>query len=100
MKSRIEQLFDKQPTWTRAELSRELGLADRKVRDIIRAARKKGVPIMALQTGGYKLAETEAEMQQLLHMYEGRALDELGTYYALRRTLVPDGQLSLEECEA
>lgn len=93
----IEVLFSDGSKWTREELSTFFCVPDRSIRNMIREARRQGVPIMALPDGGYKLAETQEEKQKLLHMYRGRALDELKTYSELRKTLQLDGQISVEE---
>lgn len=93
----FESLFDNGAKYSRHELSVIFAVSDRFVRNLIREARRQGVPIMALPDGGYKLAETQEEKQKLLHMYRGRALDELKTYSELRKTLQLDGQISVEE---
>ena len=82
---------------SREELAEIFDTSDRAVRKLIREARRQGVPIMALPEGGYKLAQTNEEKQKLLHMYKGRAMDELTTYSALSKTLQLDGQLCVEE---
>ena len=93
----IEVLFSDGSKWTREELATFFSVPDRSIRNMIREARRQGMPIMALPDGGYKLAETQEEKQKLLHMYRGRALDELKTYSELRKTLQLDGQISVEE---
>lgn len=89
--------FENHNTMSRKELAKMLNLPDRAMRNLIRKARRQGVPIMALPEGGYKLAETREEKQKLLNMYRGRAMDELGTYSALRKTMQLDGQISVED---
>lgn len=49
--------------------------------------RRQGVPIVALPDGGYNLAETDEEKKMLLAMYRKRALDELGTYRRLAKSM-------------
>lgn len=93
----FESLFANGAKWSRKELSLIFAAPDRSIRNMIREARRQGMPIMALPDGGYKLAETQEEKQKLLHMYRGRAMDELKTYSELRKTLQLDGQISLEE---
>ena len=90
-------VFEDNRIWSREELVDILNVPDRTVRNLIREARRKGMPIMALPGGGYKLAQTNEEKQKLLHMYRGRAMDELVTYSALSKTLQLDGQMSVEE---
>ena len=97
MNTMIEDMFGDGSVWTRAELVMLLDLPDRSIRNMIRDARRQGVPIMALPNGGYKLAQTQEEKQKLLHMYRGRAMDELCTYSALSKTMQLDGQLSVED---
>ena len=58
--------------------------------------RRAGVPILPTARG-YKLAETDAEKAQLLYLYRKRAMDELGTYAALRRSFQAEGQQTLDE---
>lgn len=84
---------------SRKELAAIFDTSDRRMRKLIQKARRMGVPIMALPEGGYKLAETEEEKQRLLHMYKGRAMDELFTYSALKKTFQIDGQEHLEIME-
>lgn len=93
----IEMLFGDGSIWTREELTLLTDMPDRSIRNMIREARRQGVPIMALPNGGYKLAQTNEEKQKLLHMYRGRAMDELCTYSALSKTMQLDGQLSVED---
>jgi len=90
-------VFEDNNIRSREELVDILNVPDRTVRNLIREARRQGIPIMALPNGGYKLASTDEEKQKLLHMYKGRAMDELVTYSALRKTLQLDGQISVEE---
>ena len=97
MNTLIDNLFSDGSVWTREELSTLTDMTDRAIRNMIRQARREGVPIMALPNGGYKLAETNEEKQKLLHMYRGRAMDELCTYSALSKTLQLDGQISVED---
>lgn len=97
MGTMIEDMFSDGSVWTRSELVMLLDLPDRSIRNMIREARRQGLPIMALPNGGYKLAQTQEEKQKLLHMYRGRAMDELCTYSALSKTMQLDGQLSVED---
>ena len=97
MNTLIENLFSDGSVWTRQELSILTDMPDRAIRNMIREARRQGVPIMALPNGGYKLAQTDEEKQKLLHMYRGRAMDELCTYSALSKTMQLDGQVSVED---
>lgn len=90
-------VFEDNNIRSREELVDILNVPDRTVRNLIREARRQGIPIMALPNGGYKLAQTNEEKQKLLHMYRGRAMDELVTYSALRKTLQLDGQITVEE---
>ena len=90
-------IFEDNNIRSREELADIFKLPDRSVRNLIRKARRQGIPIMALPDGGYKLAQTNEEKQKLLHMYRGRAMDELTTYSALSKTLQLDGQMSVEE---
>lgn len=90
-------VFEDNNIRSREELVDIFNVSDRAVRNLIREARRQGVPIMALPDGGYKLAETNEEKQKLLHMYRGRAMDELTTYSALSKTLQLDGQMSVED---
>ena len=79
-------------TYSRANLAALMGVPDRQMRRVIREQRRKGVPIVAMPDGGYKLAETEAEKKRLLAMYRVRALDELETYTMLDAYLRGEGQ--------
>lgn len=90
-------VFEDNNIRSREELVDILNVPDRTVRNLIREARRQGIPIMALPDGGYKLAQTNEEKLKLLHMYRGRAMDELVTYSALSKTLQLDGQISVEE---
>lgn len=84
---------------TRRELAAIFDTTDRRVRRLIRDARRQGIPILALPEGGYKLAETAEEKRALLHMFKGRAKDELATYSALAKTFQIEGQEHLEMME-
>ena len=97
MNTMMEDMFGDGSVLTREELVLLTDLPDRTIRKMIREARRQGVPIMALPNGGYKLAQTQEEKQKLLHMYRGRAMDELSTYSALSKTMQLDGQLSVED---
>lgn len=90
-------VFEDNNVRSREELVDIFNIPDRSVRNLIRKARRQGIPIMALPDGGYKLAQTNEEKQKLLHMYRGRAMDELVTYSALSKTLQMDGQISVED---
>lgn len=90
-------VFEDNNIRSRAELVDIFNIPDRAVRNLIRKARRQGIPIMALPDGGYKLAQTDEEKRKLLHMYRGRAMDELVTYSALSKTLQLEGQISVEE---
>lgn len=90
-------VFEDNNIRSRQELVDIFNIPDRSVRNLIRKARRQGIPIMALPDGGYKLAQTNEEKLKLLHMYRGRAMDELVTYSALSKTLQLDGQISVEE---
>ena len=93
----LEGIFSNGSVRGRQELSEILGVPDRTVRNIIRRARRDGLPIMALPDGGYKIAQTNEEKQKLLRMYRGRAMDELRTYSALKKSLQLDGQISVAD---
>lgn len=97
MNPMMEAMFGDGAVLTREELVLLTDLPDRTIRKMIREARRQGLPIMALPGGGYKLAQTQEEKQKLLHMYRGRAMDELCTYSALSKTMQLDGQLSVED---
>lgn len=97
MNTMMEAMFGDGAVLTREELVLLTDLPDRTIRKMIREARRQGLPIMALPNGGYKLAQTQEEKQKLLHMYRGRAMDELCTYSALSKTMQLDGQLSVED---
>lgn len=84
-------------TYTRKNLEELTGMPDRENRRMIRAQRRRGVPIVALPDGGYKLAETDEEKKMLLAMYRKRALDELDTYSILAKAMQVDGQMTVEE---
>ena len=84
-------------TYTRKNLEALTGMPDRENRRMIRAQRRKGVPIVALPDGGYKLAETDEEKKMLLAMYRKRALDELDTYSMLAKDMQVPGQMTVEE---
>lgn len=84
-------------TYTRKNLEALTGMPDRANRNMIRAQRRQGVPIVALPEGGYKLAETEAEKKMLLDMYLSRFLDELTTYKRLTDAMQVPGQMTVEE---
>ena len=90
-------VFEDNNIRSREELVDIFNVSDREVRKLIREARRLGIPIVALPGGGYKLASTDEEKQKLLHMYKGRAMDELTTYSALRKSLQLDGQITVEE---
>ena len=96
----VKALFGDGKIWSRRRLAKELDTTDRTARQKIQDARRCGIPIVALPTGGYKLAETEAEKRYLLEMYRGRAMSELKTYHSMKRAMFPDGQLDFEDLEA
>lgn len=89
-------LFEGGKVLSRKQLAEIFDTSDRRMRKLIQKARRQGIPIMALPNGGYKLAETPAEKQALLHMYMGRAKNELYTYSALKKTFQIEGQEHLE----
>ena len=93
----FDGVFENNAVRSRDELVDIFNTTDRTVRNMIRDARRQGIPIMAVPEGGYKLAATDEEKQMLLRAYKGRAMDELVTYSALRKTLQLDGQISVEE---
>jgi biotin operon repressor len=95
----IHEILSCGGVWTRERLAAVLATNDRNMREKIRAARKKGVPVMALPGGGYKLAETDAEKRQLLHLYMGRAMDELETYNKLVKGMRLEGQMCMSFIE-
>lgn len=82
--------------YSRINLSSILGTDDRTMRAWIRVQRRAGVPIVPMQGGGYKIAETDDELQELLNLYRKRALDELTTYSRLRKNIQLHGQLSID----
>lgn len=84
-------------TYTRQNLEALTGMPDRANRQMIRAQRRQGVPIVALPDGGYRLAETDDDKKMLLDMYRKRALDELETYSLLAKAMQVDGQVTVEE---
>lgn len=84
-------------TYTRQNLEALTGMPDRANRQMIRAQRRHGVPIVALPDGGYRLAETEEDKKMLLDMYQKRFLDELTTYHLLAKAMQVDGQVTVEE---
>jgi len=95
----VEDIFTAKDNrvWTRERLAKTLGTTDRRMREQIQAARREGIPIMALPEGGYKLAETPDEKRQLLHMHLGRALDLLKTYRALKESMTDERQITIDE---
>lgn len=84
-------------TYTRQNLEVLTGMPDRANRQMIRAQRRQGVPIVALPDGGYRLAETDEDKKALLDMYRKRALDELATYSMLAKAMQVPGQMTVEE---
>lgn len=88
-------VFEDDRVRSRSELVDIFNLPDRQVRNLIRKARRQGIPIMALPDGGYKLAQTDEEKQKLLRMYRGRAMDELATYSALSKAMQIEGQMGI-----
>lgn len=84
-------------TYTRQNLEALTGMPDRANRNMIRAQRRQGVPIVALPDGGYRLAETDEDKKMLLDMYQKRFLDELATYSLLAKAMQVDGQMTVEE---
>lgn len=89
--------MEESKVYSRPLLSVLMGLDDRTMRNKIREMRRNGIPVVAVKGGGYKIAETDVEKRQLLHMYRKRAMDELVTYRQLEKTLQLDGQVSVEE---
>lgn len=90
----IESIFTPGVVISRRALSFLLDRDDRSCRNLIRDARKRGIPIVP-SDGGYKLAESDEEKRELLAMYKGRALDELHTYSALCKALQIEGQVEI-----
>ena len=82
-------------TYTRQNLEALTGMPDRANRRKIRAQRRQGEPIVALKDGGYRIAETDEDKKALLDMYLKRALDELGTYHRLAKSMQVDGQMAV-----
>lgn len=80
----------------RYELRELTSLADRPLRQIIRALRRSGVPIINLSNGrGYKLASSEAELERYKKQEFSRANDLIATLNAMH--LEPDLQEDLFE---
>ena len=92
----MNELFTPGRVLDRSALTAITGKRDRTVRREIREMRRAGVPILPTAKG-YKLAETDAEKAQLLYLYRKRAMDELATYAALRRSFQAEGQQTLDE---
>lgn len=95
----VQALLSCGGVWTREVLANALAVNDREIRRMVQQARKNGVPIVSMPTGGYKLAETEAEKKQLLHLYMGRAMDELETYNKLVKGMKLEGQMCMSFIE-
>lgn len=92
----MQELFKPGVVISRKALSAKLQVTDRTARNMIRDARKQGIPIVPVPGGGYKIAESDSEKRELLELYRGRALDELHTYSMLYKAIQIEGQTSLE----
>ena len=69
----------------RYELRELTSMQDRPLRDLIRTLRRSGCPIINLSNGrGYKLAETEAELDRFKRQEFKRANDLISTLNAMQ----------------
>ena len=97
----VRTLIRSGDTYTREELCLLTGKDDRAIRSEIRSLRREGIPILGLPQGGYKLAYTDAEKNEMLHQIKGRALDLLRTHSLMAKAMQIDGQITFKEiCDA
>lgn len=82
---------------SKTQLAEETGLNDRAMRNEIRKMREAGIPVVPMEQGGYKIAQTDAERERLLKQYRGRALSLLRTYNRLLKEWQVPGQLSMRD---
>lgn len=87
----MQELFKPGVVISHEALSAKLQVTDRTARNMIRDARKQGIPIVPV----HKIAESDSEKRELLELYRGRALDELHTYSMLYKAIQIEGQTSL-----
>lgn len=80
---------------SRQQLSMLWQIPDRSVRQEIQALRDKGVFIVGLPEGGYKLAETEEERSLLIAQYKSRMKSFAHTVKALEGARQIEGQMEL-----
>lgn len=78
---------------TRGELPEKLGVDDRTARDLIRRARREGVPIVGGKV--YRLAANEAEIDKVCNGYYSRIKDMAITVAKLKKNMPVDGQITL-----
>lgn len=97
MEITVQEALENGGTWTRSQLAELTHRPDRYVRLEIRRLRREGMPIMSIKRGGYKLASTPEEQEEMLHQLKGRALDLLRTHSIMSNALQVDGQISLQE---
>lgn len=82
---------------TREQLKTLTGMPDRQNRQEIERLRRDGVPIITKRDGtGYKLAETEAELETFLRMeYYAKIKTMAETARAMTSYFAKDGQMSI-----
>ena len=77
---------------TRNELPDRLGVDDRAARNMIRCARREGVPILGGKV--YRLATSESEIEQVCNVYYSRIKDMAITVAKLKKNMPVDGQIT------
>ncbi len=82
---------------TRDQLVNITAMSDRQVRGAVRAARRRGIPIVSTSAGkGYYIAETEKDKEIVLHEYLSKAADMFATYWSMKKGVQVDGQQIIE----
>jgi len=94
----LREILESGMRYTRPQLCNMTKMGDRAVRNEIKKLRRAGMPIKADKNeGGYKLATTPAEKQELIDELYGYALDILKTIKMLCKAMQLDGQIVFDE---
>ena len=84
MSTQISRFLNKEHWISASELEIATGLTERKIRDLVRAERLAGVPIVSGDKG-YKIAKSYSEIEDLIARIKSHALSELEIVSAINR---------------
>lgn len=84
---------------TAADLARQCGVPERRVRQLVSELREEGTAICARPTTGYFIPTTPEELQQSCEFLEHRALKSLTLMSRMQKVSLPTllGQLMLNQ---